>query len=64
MNVEAKLLSDSLAQLVNAVERLWECIDWNKGGEGLRGDLDMAMAEAREALGRENECKSGECALR
>lgn len=64
MNVEAKILSDSLAQLVTAVERVAPFIDWKQGGESLRDDLDMAIQEAKEALGRGEGCESGECALR
>jgi hypothetical protein len=64
MNVETKILSDSLAQLVGAVERVADCIDWEKGGESLRADLDMAMEEAKDVLGRGNGCESGECAFR
>lgn len=64
VNDTQKIRKGVIIGLIQALEAVAPAIDWDRVGKpGERDDLDMALQEAREAVGLDNGCDDGQCSL-
>ncbi len=63
MDERWQILSDAVAALIRTAERIEGAVDWSRLPASDRDDFDMALTEAREALGLDDGCEGNSCAV-
>ncbi len=63
MNDQIQILTDQIRSLLIVLAKTLPAVDWSELPPDCREMMDVAISEAREAIGEGDDCEAGACRL-